>query len=241
MTTFWVGVDLGQASDPTAICVLEKRALPQPVSQEPIRGDGYRPVPARYVFVGGQQVQIPKEPPSTYVGRHLQRLQLGMSYPAVVEHIATIMRDPKIAGQAKLVVDGTGVGRALVDMLRDAGLQPRAITIHGGDTVKHDGIYTRVPKRDLVGVVRMLLDSQRLKFVDSLPDAPVLKHELQNFKVKIDPETAHDGYSAWREGQHDDLVLAVALAAWAGERPVLLRPPTGASGIRGVEPPLRYK
>jgi hypothetical protein len=39
-----------------------------------------------------------------------------------------------------------------------------------------------------------------------------------NFKVKIDPVTAHDSYSAWREQDHDDMVLAVALAAWYGER-----------------------
>ncbi len=31
-------------------------------------------------------------------------------------------------------------------------------------------------------------------------------------------EQAHDSYGAWREGTHDDLVLAVALALWAGER-----------------------
>ena len=29
---------------------------------------------------------------------------------------------------------------------------------------------------------------------------------------------AHDIYGAWREGQHDDLVLATALAVWFGER-----------------------
>jgi len=38
-----------------------------------------------------------------------------------------------------------------------------------------------------------------------------------NFKVKIDPQTAHDSYSAWREADHDDLVLSVALAAWFAE------------------------
>jgi hypothetical protein len=38
-----------------------------------------------------------------------------------------------------------------------------------------------------------------------------------NFKVKIDPRSAHDSYSAWREEDHDDLVLSVALAAWWGE------------------------
>ena len=46
---------------------------------------------------------------------------------------------------------------------------------------------------------------------------PVLSQEMLNFRVKIDPMTAHDSYSAWREEDHDDLVLSVALAAWWGE------------------------
>jgi len=41
---------------------------------------------------------------------------------------------------------------------------------------------------------------------------------MLNFRAKIDPATAHDSYSAWREQDHDDLVLSVALACWWGER-----------------------
>ena len=33
-----------------------------------------------------------------------------------------------------------------------------------------------------------------------------------------DRVTRHDTYEAWREGQHDDLVLSLALACWCGER-----------------------
>ena len=36
--------------------------------------------------------------------------------------------------------------------------------------------------------------------------------------MKIDPLTAHDSYGARRDGQHDDLVLAVAVAEWVWER-----------------------
>ena len=55
-----------------------------------------------------------------------------------------------------------------------------------------------------------------------LPDAPVLKAELENFRVKISL-AGHDTYAAgagdeWRQGAHDDLVLAVALACWYGEQ-----------------------
>lgn len=49
----------------------------------------------------------------------------------------------------------------------------------------------------------------------SITLSDVLVRELQNFRVKINLETAHDSYAAWREGDHDDLVLAVCLALWA--------------------------
>ena len=51
----------------------------------------------------------------------------------------------------------------------------------------------------------------------SLPDAGVLLREMHNFRVKI-TAAANETFSPWREGDHDDLVLAVAVAVWQGER-----------------------
>jgi hypothetical protein len=38
-----------------------------------------------------------------------------------------------------------------------------------------------------------------------------------NFRVKI-TTNANDTYEAWREGQHDDLVLGLSMACWYAER-----------------------
>jgi hypothetical protein len=46
----------------------------------------------------------------------------------------------------------------------------------------------------------------------------VLTGELETFQVKI-TAAANDVYGTWREGTHDDMVLATALAAWYGCRP----------------------
>jgi hypothetical protein len=51
-----------------------------------------------------------------------------------------------------------------------------------------------------------------------LPEAATLTQELQHFQMKIALDTGHDSYGAWREGTHDDLVLALACALWCGER-----------------------
>jgi hypothetical protein len=181
--------------------------------------------------------QLKQEGGAVYHVRKLERTR-GTPYPDVVARVKDILQ--RLPG-AELVADQTGVGAPVVDMFVRADLKPIGIYIHGGDRVTHEGSTWRVPKRDLVGVLQVLLQNQRLKIAQSsLSD--ILASEMLNFKVKIDPATAHDSYSAWREQEHDDLVLSVALAAWWGEhrpevitisipdRPITGRPYLGPGG-----------
>jgi hypothetical protein len=119
-----------------------------------------------------------------------------------------------------LAIDATGVGAPVVDLFRrekiNAELKP--IQIVGGANVSSEFGMTRVPKRDLVSVVQVGLQNRTLKIAAQLELAEVLSRELQNFQVKI-TDSANDTYGAWREGTHDDLVLAVALALWTASRP----------------------
>lgn len=62
-----------------------------------------------------------------------------------------------------------------------------------------------------------LVSGHRLRVANSLPSAVALVRELEWFKVRIG-KTGREKFGAQREGQHDDLVLAIALAAWAAER-----------------------
>jgi hypothetical protein len=53
-----------------------------------------------------------------------------------------------------------------------------------------------------------------LKVAEGLDLWPSLKEELLTFRRKISLKAAHDSYEHWRETDHDDLVLATALACW---------------------------
>jgi hypothetical protein len=68
-----------------------------------------------------------------------------------------------------------------------------------------------------LGCLQVLLQTGRLKIARALPEAGVLVKEWLACHVKI-TTTAHDTDGAWRDGAHDDLVLAVALACWYGEQ-----------------------
>lgn len=189
MSYYFAGLDLGQAVDHTALAIAER-----------IEG---------------------RDGKSLYHVRHLERLPLGTSYPDQVQYVFDVLVQPPVAGKVTLALDQTGVGRPVADMFRYRPPCPvYAVNIHGGDSVtwdEKDKSLVRVPKRDLVGVVQVLLQSGRLKIAQGLAESQTLVKELLNFKIKIDPQTAHDSYSAWRENVHDDLVLAVALACWLGE------------------------
>jgi hypothetical protein len=153
---------------------------------------------------------------SSYQVRYIERL-LGKPYPEIVTRVQTLMTQLPLKGEAKLVADATGCGRPVIDMLVQAHLNPTAVTIHGGDQMHREGRYIRAPKRDLVSALQIGLQTQRLKIAEQLPLAATLIQELLDFRLKIDPATAHDSYSAWREKDHDDLVLATALAVWFWE------------------------
>lgn len=184
---YFVGLDLGQQNDFTAICVLER--IPRPDESD------------------GPELHI----------RHLERFR-DVLYPDVAERVAGLMGSPQLAGDARLLVDATGVGPAVTDIFTKRGLAFTGVHVHGGESVTRSGGVVRVPKRDLVYALLATFQSGRLRIAASLELAPTLKAELLNFKIKTNATTGHDSYEAWRENDHDDLVFAASLTAWAADR-----------------------
>jgi hypothetical protein len=198
---YFIGLDLGQTQDFTALAVLQRRDVATP---------GLKP---------------------EYALHHLRRFPLGTAYTEIVPAMVTLRRKEPLR-QAPLVVDQTGVGRAVVDMLRQTASSVIAVTITGGHVVNHaeDGSY-HVPKKELITALQVVMQGRRLQIARSLPDASLLVRELQQFQVKI-TAAANETFGAWRNGQHDDLVLAVALACWWSERTPPFEAPT-TMPIRG--------
>ena len=191
---FYVGLDLGQARDYTAIVVAEKL---------PLEGAG----PNGH---GSEDYEL-------HI-RHMERFK-DVSYPGIVTRMLGLMETPPLRNNAALAVDATGVGAAVVDMLRRSSLVFDAVTITGGSTETRSDWYSyRVPQRDLVSTLQVLLQQGRLKIAAGLEHAGTLRAELLNFRVKINAVTAHDSYEAWREGDHDDLVFSACLAGWKARK-----------------------
>ena len=152
---------------------------------------------------------------------HLERFTLGTSYVAITEATVALIKRPEVGEDWRLVVDATGVGRPVVDLLRDALGAERArvmaVTIVGGGEPGWGKVGASVPKRDLVTNLLVLLESGRLELAAGVPELETFVREASAFQVKL-TSAGHDIYGQWREGEHDDLVLSVALAAWVAER-----------------------
>ena len=229
---YLIAVDLGQTTDYTAIAVAERRVLPTGRQEEVTNL-------AAYWSGGDGSPPLLRQPQraSHYDLVHLERVPLGTPYTELPGKLRAIEdgvrrrwvelvweRSARVAyadeAPVVTVVDQTGVGRAVTDLLREAGIDPVAVTITGGDQVVRVAAKEfRTPKRDLAGVVQVLLQTRRLRWAASLPEAATLKGELEGFKAKISL-SGHDSYGAgedWRQNRHDDLVLAVALGCWYGE------------------------
>ena len=84
-----------------------------------------------------------------------------------------------------------------------------------GKRVRRVNGMVYVPKRELVRGLVTAFENGRLKIAKGLPLAEAFIGELQAFQVRLTAK-GRDTYAA-RSGEHDDLVLAVALAVWFGE------------------------
>lgn len=163
--------------------------------------------------------QVDREPAEYRVPR-LRRWREA-AYTTIRDELADRLPAWGLTSRDTLAVDGTGVGVAVVDIFAEAGFPTTmsAITITGGfEPTRLPGGW-HVPKRELVGTVSVLLEQRRLLIADGLPEAAILKAELGNFRLKM-TTAGNETFGAWRDSDHDDLVLAVALACWLGEQPV---------------------
>jgi hypothetical protein len=192
---YTVGLELGVGAEPTAIAILERRRV-EPDDPH----DQRQPV---------------------YSLRHLHRYPPGTAYPAIFANVVEMLRSGPLPG-AWLLADYTGVGFAVLRLLLQ-GLRGQvsytftAVTLTAGRGIVNPVIgELNVAKTELIGLAQSLLQTRRLLVARELPDTALLVRELKNYRPRV--TLAPADVTAGRDGIHDDLLLATALAALGGER-----------------------
>jgi len=187
-----VGLDLGKINDYTALVITEEE---------------YR------------------EGVSHFLTRHIERLELGTTYPMVADRVAqrigdldTMRRERKAKAlpgfSVELVMDTTGIGVAVADLLRERRLRPTLVTLTGSDrVVEHEDGSVSVGKTALVSRLQVLLQAGRLHLPE-MPESDILTAELATYAIVVN-DHANASFNA-RSGQHDDLVISLGLSVGFG-------------------------
>ena len=177
----FIGVDLGQRGSYTAIVVLE-RFDEMPGYTDMLRGVGLR---------------------RRYVVRQAERVALGTPYPVVVMRVKQMVAALEGIASCTLVVDESGVGVPVVEMMREVGIgcriMPYVITSGQAST------SSSVPRAELVTKLQMMAQRGELEIAQGCRYGEALAWELVHLQL--------NGGGGGR-GEHDDLALALALACW---------------------------
>ncbi len=199
---YTLGVDFGKLHDYSALSLLERID----------RFEKRRANEATYGFD-----DEPRLIRTMYRIMLLERIKIGTPYPDVVKRIRIVMSSDELRDRTTLVVDATGVGQPVVDMIkreRIAGkyMMPIPIVITGGQAISIQRRGYTIPKRDLVEAFQVVLQTGRIKWTKELEAYDEFMREMETFKVKL-KKTGHESF----EGDvdiHDDLVMATAMAVW---------------------------
>ncbi|MBE0659128.1 MAG: hypothetical protein IH602_15645, partial [Bryobacteraceae bacterium] len=182
---FFIGLDLGQRSDHSAVVILER---------------------ARHFTGRFDHVNYTRETITRLYLRHAERFPLHFPYlgiPAAIRSTFDKLNPTHYEASPTpktIVVDATGVGAPIVEILHraklPAGIVP--ITITSGE--KPNG--NNIPRAALLSNLRILLETKLLLLSPDVAHYDQLYKELAAISVNA-------------RARHDDLAFALALAAWS--------------------------
>ena len=198
MPNYVAAMDLGSMHDYTTLAIVESLAL---APGEPWQGPpGWDPPPkVRKVLL------------------HLKRWPLELAYAVAIEQAAEILARPPWAGSTTLLYDRTGLGSAVMYQFREAHREglfdraPKGYAISGGEVAGPGSI----PKVELVDNLRAIVETGKLTWPADLPLLDEFLREMAAFAPR--PTRVRRLLTFGNKGDlapNDDLVSAVALAAW---------------------------
>lgn len=181
---------------------------------------------------GNRLLEAPDRIIHTYDIVLIEKYQ-GMGYEEMAERLAALSNHIRLRNNSDLVVDGTGVGDAAIELIRKQGLSPVPIIFSGGESYSEkyaafgqvfkgtpselSRIQTLkeivVPKKDLVAAGSVLLQQKRIRLAPGRWKEEFEK-QLAGFRGRVNEKTRNIKYEALTESVHDDLVVCYLMGAW---------------------------
>jgi hypothetical protein len=218
---FTVGVDIGQVSDYTAMCVLKRTVVPPDTAMFSPVG----PEPSNRLVNGSVKFDV-------VYAKRVKGRRLTQTAREVFERVLKLAPQGAFGekGQISLAVDGTGLGRTVIDVFRDEmdGRRRRREYMpeidfrpvnwrSSAESMKRpqrDGDYWPVPWAQAVWPTVVAFQEEQIR-IGRVDDKEQLLHELRSFRMKK-PKLGSgvEKYESFRQKDHDDLLAALTLAYW---------------------------
>lgn len=196
---YFIGVDIGQVADHTAIALVE--AIPGE-KKEDQAGPGFR---LRCSF--------------------LQVLPLGIQFRDVARRLSKIEEKLSPAGSVTILVDATGPGQPVPELIREVA---KSVVIScrftSGDEPSYEWDYWKLPKAAVVTNLKIFLQDGLLEIAGKSRDPErerainEMLVELRDFQYNQPKEGARAESFEAKVGTHDDMVTALGLACWGARR-----------------------
>ncbi len=186
-----VSLSLGTVAEPSGLVVVDPRTK----LEEPNDKDGRRDWENHFNVVW------------------TERFPAGRPIPAVVARVSELVSDKRLAKKCSTLLDITSTGAAPLRVFQNPGLYPVPIDLTNTGAEEYTNGMHRVPLRDVIGAAQVVLQTARLKVAHALELAETLVSDLQAFDPK--PIARNPDL---RGGQNADLVLALAIALWWGDK-----------------------
>ncbi len=141
----------------------------------------------------------------------------GLPYDQIVSWAVDTYKKPVFwAGlPPKFVLDSTGVGVAVRDMMRSKGVPVVAVTITAGEAITRQGPIIHVGKARMIGKFLGAFDAGKVHVNPNMPIWPKVEHEMLSFRAEMSAQ-GRAKFEA-EEGEHDDMLFALAQGVWYGE------------------------
>ncbi len=197
---FYIGVDLGQRRDHSAVAILESR-LTSLRERDRIT---FQPLTERKCGLV-----------------HVDRIPLRTSFLRVVEKLFGMLTSEQLRhSEVVLAVDATGVGGGVFETVekmvsaarqaRTAWLNLAGVVFTSSGKESWDGLRVHVPKNELLGGLLLAMEKGELLLNPKKPWRAELLRELDGMRRVMGETTVR-----WTSVEkHDDLVMALALAQW---------------------------
>ena len=150
------------------------------------------------------------------------------------DRIKALMDSEAMKNNSELIVDGTGVGEPIIDILRSKSLRPTSIVFTNGEqlNIKYEDLNRRfggfgtgigtmkvvkqldVPKKDLVAAGQAIIQQARLRIAPDVQYVEDFKRQLIHFKGKVNEKTGYTSYNNDNPDIHDDLTVCFLMAMW---------------------------